>query len=170
MSEVNLIYKITTLNLLSKADFALSNKQITEFFISENYTDYFTIQQILNDLVETNMIAMEQSANESTYKITAEGLDTLSLFHERITDSIEDDVKNFFQKNGLQMRKENSITSNYYPSTTGGYYVHLHMAEEQRSIMDFTFHVSTEEQAKSICTNWRSNYEDTYILLLENLM
>ena len=89
MSEVNLIYKITALDLLSKADFALSNKQITEFFISGNYTDYFNIQQILNDLVDSSMVAMEQSANETTYIITAEGLDTLSLFQERITESIE---------------------------------------------------------------------------------
>lgn len=170
MSEVNLIYKITALCLLSKADFALSNKQVTEFFISENYTDYFNIQQILNDLVESEMIAAEQTANETTYKITAEGLDTLSLFQERITESIEEDIKNFFKENGLEMRKENSVTSNYYPSTTGGYYVHLHMAEETRSIMDFTFHVSSEEQAKSICTNWRSNYENAYITLLEQLM
>ncbi len=170
MSEVNLIYKITALDLLSKADFALSNKQITEFFISGNYTDYFNIQQILNDLVDSSMVAKEQSANETTYKITAEGLDTLSLFQERLTESIEEDIKNFFQKNGLEMRKENSITSNYYPSTTGGYYVHLHMAEEQRSVMDFTFHVANEEQAKSICTNWRSNYENVYFSLLENLM
>lgn len=170
MSEVNLIYKITALNLLSKADFSLSNKQITEFFISGSYTDYFNTQQILNDLVESGMIASEQSANETTYKITAEGLDTLSLFHERITESIEEDIKSFFQKNGLEMKKENLVTSNYYPSTTGGYYVHLHMAEESRSVMDLTFHVSTEEQAKSICTNWRSNYENAYIGLIENLM
>ena len=111
MSEVNLIYKITALCLLSKADFALSNKQITEFFISGNYTDYFTIQQILNDLVESSMIAAETTANETTYKITAEGLDTLSLFQERITESIEEEIKGFYKKNGLEAQSVHQYNS-----------------------------------------------------------
>ena len=170
MSESNLIYKITALDLLSKADFPLSNKQISGFFIDGNYTDYFSIQQIINDLVDTKMIEMDQSVNESQYAITSEGLDTLNLFRERITDAIENEIAEFFRINGLQMKSENAITSDYYPSTGGGYYVHLRMSENDKNIMDFTFHVSSEPQAEAICMNWKQHYEDVYAILMDNLM
>ncbi|MCR4675318.1 MAG: DUF4364 family protein [Lachnospiraceae bacterium] len=170
MSESNLIYKITALDLLSKADFPLSNQQITGFFIEGNYTDYFSIQQILNDLVDTKMVQMDQGANESQYTITSEGLDTLNLFRERITDAIEEEVKAFFTQNGLEMKKENSVTSDYYPSASGGFYVHLRMSETERNVMDLTFHVNSEPQAEAICMNWKQHYSDVYAIMLENLM
>lgn len=170
MSESNIIYKITALDLLSKADFPLSNKQITGFFIEGNYTDYFSIQQILNDLVDTKMVNMDQGANESQYTITQEGLNTLELFRERITDAIEEEITTFFRQNGLEMKKENSVTSDYYPSVSGGYYVHLRMSESDRNVMDFTFHVMTEPQAEAICMNWKQHYEDVYAIMMENLM
>lgn len=170
MSESNIIYKITALDLLSKADFPLTNQQITGFFIDGNYTDYFSIQQILNDLVETNMVDMDQGANETQYTITAEGINTLELFQERITESIEEEIKNFYLQNGLEMKKDNSVLSDYYPSSAGGYYVHLRMSEDNHSIMDLTFQVSSEAQAEAICMNWKQNYEDVYAILLDNLM
>ena len=170
MSETDMILKITALDLLSKADFPLSNQQITGFFIDGNYTDYFTIQQILSSLVDSNMVKKAQEVHESQYVITQEGSDTLDLFRERITESIEEEIKQFYMENGLQMKKENSVFSDYSRSANGGYYVHLRVAEDNKSVMDFTFEVLTEEQAKAICTNWKQKYEDVYGLFMDTLM
>ena len=170
MSETDMILKITALDLLSKADYPLNNKQITEFFIDGNYTDYFNVQQVISSLVDTKMIEMEQGANESQYRITDEGLETLELFRERITESIEEEIKSFYAKNSLQMKKENSVFSDYYRSANGGFYVHLRMMEENKNIMDFTFQVMTEAQAEAICTNWKQKYEDVYGILMDHLM
>ena len=170
MSETDMILKITALDLLSKADFPLSNQQITGFFIDGNYTDYFTIQQVLSSLVETGMVEMEQGANESQYVLTTEGTDTLDLFRERITESIEEEIKTFYTENGLRMKKENSVFADYYRSLSGGYYVHLRVAEDNKNVMDFTFEVIAEEQAKAICTNWKQKYEDVYGLFMDTLM
>ena len=50
MAEPNMIYKISVLLLLSKVDFPLSNAQIVQFYLDKEYTDYFTIQQVISDL------------------------------------------------------------------------------------------------------------------------
>lgn len=52
MAEPNMIYKISVLLLLSKVDIPLSNAQIVQFFLDKEYTDYFTIQQVISDLEE----------------------------------------------------------------------------------------------------------------------
>ncbi len=48
MADPNTIYKMTVLTMLDKVDFPLSNTQIANFFLEYDYTDYFTIQQIIS--------------------------------------------------------------------------------------------------------------------------
>ena len=48
MAEPFTIYKLTILNMLDKVDFPLTNTQISDFFLEQEYTDYFRVQQVLN--------------------------------------------------------------------------------------------------------------------------
>ena len=170
MAEPNILYKITVLNLLSKVDFPLSNAQISDFFLNAEYTDYFTIQQAISDLVDTQMIESETIHNNTQYRLTDEGSNTLALFREKMTDAIEADILQYFKDNQLQMKKENSLSADYYKATGGGYLVHCKMSEDHHSIMDFSFHVPSKEQAEAICTNWEVKYEDVYSSLMDILV
>lgn len=56
MAEPNTIYKMTILAMLDQVDFPLSNTQISNFFLEQDYTDYFTVQQILSGLLDSELI------------------------------------------------------------------------------------------------------------------
>ena len=170
MAESDLIYKITTLHILKKADFPISNKTLCEFFIDGGYTDYFNVQQSIGSLLDTGMIENVGEKNSDKYIITDEGRKTLLLFSERITDTIESDVRDFFTKNGFAMRRENLFFADYYKSSTGGFYVHCRMSEEEKNVMDLTFHVPDKAQAEAICMNWEIKYADVYAALMDELM
>lgn len=43
MAEPFTIYKLTILNMLDKVDFPLTNTQISDFFLEQEYTDYFRV-------------------------------------------------------------------------------------------------------------------------------
>lgn len=47
MAEPFTIYKLTILYMLSKAGFPLSNTQISNFFLEQEYTDYFRVQEVI---------------------------------------------------------------------------------------------------------------------------
>ncbi len=170
MSEADLIYKITTLHILSKADYPLSNKTLCEFFIDGGYTDYMNVQQAVGNLLDAGMIETVSDNSRDKYRITDEGLTTLDLFSERITEAIEIDVKKFFEKKGMEMRRDSQLLSDYYKSSGGGFYVHCRMSEEERNVMDLSFHVSDRAQAEAICMNWRRRYYDVYASLMDQLM
>ena len=170
MAEADLIYKITTLHILSKADFPMSNKTLCEFFIDGGYTDYLSVQQAIGNLLDTGMIETASAKSPDKYKITDEGLTTLELFSERITAAIENDVKTFYEKKGMEVRRDSQLVSDYYKSSGGGYYVHCRMSEEERNVMDLSFHVSDRGQAEAICMNWRRRYPDVYAMLMDQLM
>ena len=54
MAEPITIYKLTILNMLDKVDFPLTNTQISNFFLEQDYTDYFRVQQVLSDLEDAS--------------------------------------------------------------------------------------------------------------------
>ena len=62
MAEPFTIYKLTILNMLDKVDFPLTNTQISDFFLEQEYTDYFRVQQVLNDLADSGLIRTQQHA------------------------------------------------------------------------------------------------------------
>ena len=71
MAEPFTIYKLTILNMLDQVDFPLTNTQISNFFLEQEYTDYFRVQQVLNDLTDANLIRFESTHNNTQYSITA---------------------------------------------------------------------------------------------------
>lgn len=169
MSDLDLSYKIITLDLLFRAGFPLSNSQICDFFVGKGYTEYFKIQEVLNDLVETEMIRVDNTHGTTFYRITEEGEKTLPLFPDRITAKVEEDVSSFFAENQIEMKKRNSVMADYYDSGDG-FTIHCKVSEEERVVIDLTLHASSKELAEAICTNWRVRYEDVYDTLIEALV
>ena len=69
-----ILYKLMTLYTLSRVDFALTNKQISNVFLDLGYTHYFNVQYTLGDLVESGMIREDVYPNCIYYSLTEEGL------------------------------------------------------------------------------------------------
>ena len=101
MADPNTIYKMTVLTMLDKVDFPLSNTQIANFFLEYDYTDYFTIQQIISSLLDSELLRCKSTHGNTQYSITALGKDTLRFFEDKITPAIESDMRNYFAKNGI---------------------------------------------------------------------
>ena len=69
MAEPFTIYKLTILNMLDKVDFPLTNTQISNFFLEQDYTDYFRVQQVISDLVDADLIHAE-STHSFSFEMT----------------------------------------------------------------------------------------------------
>ena len=80
MAEPFTIYKLTILYMLSKAGFPLSNTQISNFFLEQEYTDYFRVQEVIGDLVDANLIHAESTHSNTQYSLTSAGKETLGFF------------------------------------------------------------------------------------------
>ena len=170
MAESDITYKIILLELMERADFAMSNSQLTNFFLDQQYTDYFTVQKSISRLEETGLATSQSSHGNTIYSITDEGSRTLELFRERITPAIKEDMKHYFELNQIEMKKDSQVFADYYHATGGGYLVHVKCKENNQNIMDFTFRVPSKDQAEAICNNWRVHYEDVYEKLMDILV
>ena len=59
LSEPMTLYKLMILYMLNQVKFPLTNSNISDFFVSKEYTTYFIVQQALTDFLESKFISME---------------------------------------------------------------------------------------------------------------
>ena len=77
-------YKLMILYLLHSVNYPLSNSQLSGFFLDNEYTTYFTLQQCISDLVEARLISSHQSRSTTRYEVSEEGKQTLQFFENEI--------------------------------------------------------------------------------------
>ena len=78
LSEPMTLYKLMILYMLKQVKFPLTNSNISDFFVSKEYTTYFIVQQALSELLESNLLSVENINNNSRYEMTKEGKEDLS--------------------------------------------------------------------------------------------
>lgn len=169
-TEPSTIYKLVILFMLSKVDFPLTNSQLSEFFIEREYTDYFTLQQAINSLLDNSFIKAEVVRNTSQYTMTAEGKDVLNMFQYKISEGIKNDVMNLFEEKQYDLRDEVEIVAQYFPVASNEFMVDCIIKERGTVMLDLQINVATESQAIAVCDNWKSQSSNVYTYLTQNLI
>ena len=170
MSEPLTLYKLIVLYMLQKVDFPLTNSQISEFILDHGYTTYFTLQSVLSELSESEMIRQETIRNSSYYSITDSGEEALRYFQNRISRSIRDEIDQYLKENKMQLRDEVSVIADYYKNTADEYSVRCVVREKYSNPIDLTITVPDEVQAKIACRNWKQNCQKIYEFVMKELL
>lgn len=164
------LYKLIILYMLHKVDFPLTNSQLSQFILDKGYTNYFNLQQAINELLESHLIYSETIRNTSHYHITNDGEETLQLFEYKISNEIQQDILNFFGEKQYQLRQEVEVVAEYYPASKEEYTVRCLVKEHSSTLLEIKLNVVSQEQAISICDHWKEKSSSVYELLLEQLM
>lgn len=170
MAEAQTLYKLIILTMLSRVDFPLTNAQISDFILTKEYTNYFTLQQVLSDLVETGLTEVHTVRNSSYYHLTENGKETLNFFGHMVSSAIHEDMDKYFKDNAIALRDEISIRADYFPNNHEEYSVQLRVMEQDTAVIDLTLSVPTESQANSMCNNWKKKNQKLYAYLMQELL
>ena len=164
------MYKLMILYMLNKLDSQLTNSQLSDFFFEKNYTDYFTIQQILSDLEALHFVDKDIIRNTSYYSITSEGYESLTLFRSQIPAGAMDDINTFLEENKCRLKNEVGTQSNYYKHTNGDYICVCRIMEGKTLLYEVQISVPSEDEAITICNNWSDCSEDIYSYIMHSLL
>ena len=163
------LYKLIVLYMLDRVTFPLTKAQVGDFILEREYTTFLTLQQIIAELIDTELIVARSHRNRTYLEITEEGRSTLSFFGNRINDSIKDDIAAFFADHEMDMRSESAIRADYYKSTSGEFEAHLVVKEKDVTVVDITLSVPDEDTAAAICDNWQKKNQSIYQYLISQL-
>lgn len=170
MPESLVLYKLIILYMLNKVDFPLTNAQISEFILDKEYTNYFTLQQVLSELIDTGLVNVTTTHNSSLYRITKEGLDTLDYFSSKISQPIIEDIEEYLHEKQLELKNENSILADFYKTTSKTYAVNCKIKDHKENLLDITLSASSAKEAEAMCDNWQKHHDEIYAFLLSILM
>ena len=73
------LYKLIVLYMLNRVTFPLTAAQVSDFILGKEYTNFLTLQQVINELTDAGMIATQSIRNRTHLSITPEGKETLNL-------------------------------------------------------------------------------------------
>ncbi len=163
------LYKLIVLYMLDKVAFPLTQSQISEFILNKGYTNYLTLQQVISELVENNLITAHTTLNRTQLTITKEGKDTLGYFKGRISDAIKKEIMDYFKENSLELKNEVSVISNYYKTVNGEYEAVLNAKDGNATLVEIKLSVPTPQIAASICDNWSKKNQEVYQMLTRML-
>ncbi len=170
MAEAIKLYKLIILYMLNKVDFPLTNSQISEFVLSEGYTNYFTLQRALSELTESGFIHEESTHSRTFFHLTEEGAQTISFFKNDISPAILDDINTFLKNKKYELKNEVSVKADYYQTPNSEYAVRCQVIEQGSPIIDLTISVPTEAEAQTVSNNWANKNQELYALIMQTLL
>ena len=87
------LYKLIVLYMLNRVTFPLTAAQVSDFILGKEYTNFLTLQQVINELTDAGMIVTQSIRNRTHLSITPEGKETLNFFENRIGDTIKQEIE-----------------------------------------------------------------------------
>ncbi|MBE5969897.1 MAG: DUF4364 family protein [Lachnospiraceae bacterium] len=163
------LYKLMALFMLNKVNHPLTNNQLSDFFLVKNYTNYFTLQEVLSDLEESAFVSTDTTENTTYYYLTPKGEETLEFFHNQIPSGIVDDLNTYLTDNNFELRSAFGTQSDYYKSTSQDYIVHCLVKEGKTNLIELNLAVPTKEDASKMCSNWKESCQEIYEYLIKLL-
>ncbi|MBQ7076621.1 MAG: DUF4364 family protein [Lachnospiraceae bacterium] len=170
-SDPTTLYKLIILFMLDNADYPLSNTSISDFILTMEYTNFFTLQQTLEELIDSNLITSEINSDKvAIYRITDNGHITLDYFNDKISDTIKDEIIEYCNKHEISLKKDIEVEADYYNIKGNQYAIRCQIKDKSVVIFELLLNTVGAKQAETMCNNFKSKSDDVYNYLMDMLV
>lgn len=164
--------KLLLIYILDKIHSPISNTQLTEIVLENNFMNYFTFQQYISELNDSDFLHYSDINGKSLLSLTNKGEKVLSFFKDRIPEAKILIVNNYLKERLDLIKKELTIHSDYLPLKDDNFIVELTATEGNDLLLNLKLSVPSKKQAVNLCHKWQENssslYNDIVTLLLKN--
>ena len=153
------LYKLIILYMLERAKLPLTNAQISDFILENDYTNYFNIQSAITELEQNRFIT-----------ITDEGREVLGYCIQEISEAIKKDVESYLDKNMVDIMEDTLVVADYFQVNENEYTARCIVKDGTSNAVEINLNVATEEEASTICARWKDKSQDVYAYLIQQLL
>ncbi len=162
--------KLLLLYLFNKIKFPVSNNQITQIVLENNFINYFTLQQYLTELVSSNFLKCTDESGNHRFAITEKGNKVLSLFGNRISETKIETIDNYLGQKINNIKKEVTVTADYTIEHKNNFIVNLKALENDSILIDIKINVGSNKQARDLCQKWKNDSSELYNKIIQLLI
>ncbi|NFF81339.1 DUF4364 family protein [Clostridium botulinum] len=154
--------KLLLLYVLKAIKDPISNTQLTEIVLQNNFINYFTLQQYLSELESADFVVYKENNDKKLLCLTKKGDNVLTLFKDRISPSKISIVQQYITEKLELIKKELTIHSDYTLDNNDNFLVDLKAIENEGVLMELKLTVPTKKQAIILCNKWKDNPSNIY--------
>lgn len=162
--------KLIVLYILHKIDMPLTKTQLTNIILENNIINYFTLQECIADLEQSDLVKLEETQQKLTYQLSSNGLRTIEMLQEKINMSVRNAINDYVTKNKEVIKKESEIFADFQKNNEHEYIVNLKVIENDIVLIDLKLNVVSVKQAKQICEKWKSSSGKIYGQIMDTLI
>ncbi|MCR4740641.1 MAG: DUF4364 family protein [Lachnospiraceae bacterium] len=163
------LYKLMILYMLKLAGQPLTTAQLYDFMGDGQYADYFKVNSILNELMDTGLIASQTRRNTSHLMITDSGKDTIDMFPNEIPDDIKKEIRQYLTEKDYELRNEESIQTGIDRLDDGSYLAELTIKEAGSDLLNIRVALPSKTDAESVCINFEKKHGELYQYIMQEL-
>ncbi len=163
------LYKLIVLYALNKSAYPLTNAQLSNLFLDNDYTTYLNLQEVLSEMIETSLLETDTVNNITYYRASARGKETIRFFSGDIPPAIRDEIFRYLQSHAKQLRDDAQTTAWYRKAAGHDYIVHCRVQEDDTPLIDLQLTVPSESSAQKLTENWKAKSQQIYELIIRHL-
>ncbi len=156
--------------MLDKVNMPISNTQIINFLLENDYTDYLNAQQTLAELIEDECVYLETIRNMTLYAISPAGRESLALLGGDLSKGIREDIDTYLREKSIDINNAIAVRADYYIADHDLYIARLQLVERGAVIFEMNVSLPTAEIADTVCANWRNASGELYANVMATLM
>lgn len=164
------LYKLKIMYILNRINLPLTKNEITKLFLEKNYMDYFTLQQLLLDLCNSDYIEVSSKNGSDFYYLSMHGKEALEMFIDKLPTSFKKNIDLEHREVAKQIKKQRDSLSHYFKKSDNEFIVTLQVLENSNTIFSISLNLPSEEQAKKVSKNWSSNSENIYNTIIQSIL
>ena len=161
--------KLLVLYVMESLKQPITNTQLTEIILENNFINYFTLQQYISELISSDFLRYKKVNDKKLIYITEKGSSTLSFFSDRISSIKKKIIDDYLLSIKDSIKKELTINSDYTLGKDNSFLVDLQALENDNLLISLKVSVPTKNQALSLCNRWKDNPSDIYNKIMNSL-
>lgn len=162
-------HKLLLLHIIDKVDLPISNIQLTEIVLENNFINYFTLQEYIDELISSQLVNKVNYKDKDRLVISNKGKEVLSLFKNRLPKNDLDKLDSYIDEKMNLIKKEATISADYTIENSNSYVVSLGASENNIPLMEIKVTVASNKQARELCSKWKANPSDLYTKIIKIL-
>lgn len=162
--------KVLILYLLNKLSDGIKSDNLYKIVSSTNNINYFYYQELITDLINTNLIGSFTKDEDTFIKITSEGENALSLTKSLLPGILKLKADNVFKAEVSTIAEESSIVTEYIPRDENNYTVKCKIVEKNDVLFEVSAFAGSRDRAKQISDNWKNNATRIYPQIIDLLL
>lgn len=162
--------KLLLLYIFNRIKLPISNNQITQIVLENNFINYFTLHQYISELLTSGFLEYTAEDKKHRLLITEKGSKVLTMFGNRLPKNKSQVLDAYLDKHLDKIKKEITVSAEYTIENKDNYIVNLITKENNKVLMDLKINVSTNKQAQELCKKWKNSSSEMYEKILQFLL